>query len=96
MVLAAGRLAPGKNMRGLVRAFATVVEHLDAELVILGEGPERAALEADVAALGLRHRIALPGYVAEPWAYYRRAACFVASRRLGASGGQGTARIRHS
>lgn len=77
LVLAAGRLTPGKNMRGLVRAFARVAAERDADLVILGEGPDRAALEADIAALGLADRVELPGYVAEPWDYYRRAACFV-------------------
>ena len=79
LVLAAGRLTPGKNMRGLVRAFAAVAASRDAELAILGEGPERAALEQDVRDLGLSSRVHLPGYVAEPWAYYRRASCFVSA-----------------
>ncbi len=77
LVLAAGRLTPGKNMRGLVRAFAAVAAERDADLVILGEGPERTALEEDIARLGLHGRVSLPGYVSEPWDYYRRAACFV-------------------
>ena len=77
LVLAAGRLTPGKDMRGLLRAFAIVAAQRNADLVILGEGPERAALEQDVRDLGLAGRVQLPGYVAEPWAYYRRASCFV-------------------
>ena len=78
-VLAAGRLTPGKDMRGLVRTFAQVAARRDVELVILGEGPERGLLEADIAALGLTGRVSLPGYVPEPWDFYRRAACFVSA-----------------
>ena len=79
VVLAAGRLTPGKNMRELVQAFARVAERRPCALVILGEGPERTALEADVRALGLEGRVHLPGYVAKPWAFYRSAACFVSA-----------------
>ena len=79
LVLAAGRLTVGKDMRGLVRAFAAVAIRSDAELAILGEGPERLALEADIRDLGLIGRVHLPGYVAEPWSYYERAACFASS-----------------
>jgi glycosyltransferase involved in cell wall biosynthesis len=79
IVLACGRLIPGKNMRGLVRAFAAVAAGRSAKLVILGEGPERAALEADIDALGLDGRVHLPGYIAEPWAFYSQAACFVSA-----------------
>ena len=79
MVLAAGRLTPGKNMRGLVAAFALVARRRPATLVILGEGPERGSIEDDVRALGLEGRVHLPGYVADPWEHYRRAACFVSA-----------------
>ena len=81
MVLAVGRLVPDKNFAGLVRAFA-LLDHGDARLVILGEGPERAALEAEVARLGLQARVALPGYISQPWNYYGQAACFVMASKL--------------
>ncbi len=75
VVLAAGRLVDYKGFRRLVRAFAKV-EPASARLVILGEGAERAAIEADIARLGLGERVTLAGYVREPWDDYRQAACF--------------------
>ena len=77
LVLAAGRLTPAKNMLGLVRAFASAVETTPARMIIIGEGPEREALETEILRLGLAHRVSVPGYQSEPWKLYRGAACFV-------------------
>ena len=57
-------LRPVKNLPGLVRAFAALPAPW--RLVILGEGPERAAILADAARLGLGDRVVLPGFVANP------------------------------
>lgn len=81
LVLASGRLIAPKNFRALVRAFARV-EPRTARLVIIGEGPERAAIMAEIERAGLGARVALPGYVAEPWDLYARANCFVVSSRI--------------
>ena len=78
IALACGRLNTGKNFVGLLRAFS-LLETAGARLIILGEGEQRPALEAEVARLGLAGRVELPGYVAEPWRYYRRAACLAVS-----------------
>lgn len=80
LVLAVGRLIDGKNFAALLRAFAAV-EPRDARLVILGEGPERARLEAEILRLGLQGRVDLPGYVGEPWHWYARASCLAVSSR---------------
>ena len=53
-----------KNLPRLVRAFAPLPENW--HLVICGEGPERAAIEAEADRLGINHRVHLPGAVAEP------------------------------
>jgi len=53
-----------KNLPRLVRAFARVPQPW--RLVIAGEGPERDAIEAQVAALGLQDRVHLPGFVPDP------------------------------
>ncbi|WP_374411469.1 glycosyltransferase [Novosphingobium colocasiae] len=53
-----------KNLPRLVRAFAALPPHW--QLVILGEGPERGAIMAQAAALGLADRVHLPGFVADP------------------------------
>ncbi|WP_327681931.1 glycosyltransferase [Kitasatospora sp. NBC_00458] len=54
-----GRLVPGKRFPVLVRALA----ELDgaARLVLVGEGPERAALERLAVELGVRERLLLTG-----------------------------------
>ena len=53
-----------KNLPRLVRAFAALPPEW--RLVILGEGPERAAIEAQAAACGVAGRVVLPGFVADP------------------------------
>jgi glycosyltransferase involved in cell wall biosynthesis len=53
-----------KNLPRLVRAFAGTPKEW--QLVILGEGPERAAIEAEAERLGIEHRVHLPGFVKKP------------------------------
>lgn len=63
-ILAAGDLVPENDFDLLIRAFAGVVR-LDprARLIIVGEGPERDALERLVEAEGMRDHVGLPGAV---------------------------------
>ncbi len=57
-----GRLAPEKSVHTLISAWPLVLEQYpEARLTLIGEGPERARLEASVAGLGLAHRITLAG-----------------------------------
>ncbi|MBT0669919.1 glycosyltransferase [Novosphingobium profundi] len=53
-----------KDLPQLVRAFARMPGEW--ELVILGEGPERGAIEAQARACGVAERVHLPGFVADP------------------------------
>ncbi|MCO5170889.1 MAG: glycosyltransferase [Planctomycetes bacterium] len=63
LVGAVGRLVPIKDVPLLVRAFARVVERRPgATLVLVGDGPERAAIEAAAAARGLERRVRLLGW----------------------------------
>jgi N-acetylgalactosamine-N,N'-diacetylbacillosaminyl-diphospho-undecaprenol 4-alpha-N-acetylgalactosaminyltransferase len=73
-VVAAGRLVLNKNFALLVDAFAA--SGLPHRLIIMGEGPERASLEAQIAARGLTERVSLPGFVANPFAVLARARLF--------------------
>lgn len=79
--LGAGRLTPQKDFRLLVDAFARVRRHRLCRLIILGEGPERVAIERHADALGIRSDVCLPGYVADPVPWMARAAVFVLSSR---------------
>jgi glycosyltransferase involved in cell wall biosynthesis len=77
-----GRLAPEKGLDVLIAAWPLVrAAHPDARLVLIGEGPERPALEARVARLGLRGAVALPGSSADPVAALRDADLFVLPSR---------------
>lgn len=60
--IAVGRLVAQKNFALLIEAFARIVRPGDT-LTILGEGTERASLEASISRLGLGHAVALPGHV---------------------------------
>ena len=81
VVLGVGRLAPQKDFGTLIRAFARVVARRPCRLMILGDGPERASLEALVSEHGLTGSVDLPGWVSNPYAYMARAGVFVLSSR---------------
>lgn len=57
-------LRPVKNLPRLVRAFAALPGNW--HLVILGEGPERAAIAAQTEWSGVGGRVHLPGFVTDP------------------------------
>jgi glycosyltransferase involved in cell wall biosynthesis len=80
MVLGVGRLVPLKGFATLLEAFSLCAKPSQ-RLVILGEGPERAGLLAQAAALGIADRLSLPGWVADPSPYYAQAGCFVCASR---------------
>ena len=64
-ILGVGRLAAQKRWERLIAALPKLADPA-VKLMILGDGDERAALEAQAAALGLAHRVLLPGYAADP------------------------------
>ena len=70
-----GRLDQGKSHRLLIEAIA--LSQVEADLVIIGEGPEKENLEKLVAHYGLQARIHLLGVRKNPFAYLARADCFV-------------------
>lgn len=81
LVLAAGRLIQAKGFDVLLEAFAQVLARVPARLAILGEGPERAALQERIAQRGLDSRVLLAGFAKNPYAWMRRARVFVLSSR---------------
>jgi glycosyltransferase involved in cell wall biosynthesis len=79
VVLACGRLAPQKDFVTLLSAFAAVRERLQARLIILGEGPERARLAGLRSKLGLDPCVDFPGFVDDVLPWMARADVFVLS-----------------
>lgn len=53
-----------KDLQRLVRAVATLPKHV--RLVVVGKGPERAAIAAEAVACGMADRLVMPGFLAEP------------------------------
>lgn len=74
VLLAVGRLTEQKGLDVAVRALPAIREQLqEAHLVVLGEGPERARLEALARELGVADAVHLPGRAGDVAAWYRRA-----------------------
>lgn len=78
-VLAVGTLKSIKDYATLLDAFASLCRHVDARLLILGEGVCRAALESQVERLGLVGKVFMPGFVKETLPYYQQADLHVLS-----------------
>lgn len=78
-ILAVGRMVQQKAYDVLLNAVAGLNENT--HLVILGEGPDRAALSAQAARLGIAERVAMPGFVEDTAPYYAHADVFALSSR---------------
>jgi glycosyltransferase involved in cell wall biosynthesis len=70
LLLAVCRL---EQQKGLDTALRALVDVPGATLLVLGEGPERQALESLASSLGVRDRVVLPGRVGDVASLYRRA-----------------------
>lgn len=83
VLLAAGRMAGQKGFDILIDAFARIESEFPVwDLVIVGDGADRPALEAQVAAAGLKGRVLMPGQVGNMPDWYRRADLYVLSSRF--------------
>jgi glycosyltransferase involved in cell wall biosynthesis len=79
-LVAIGRLSAEKGFALLLESFARAGGVLaEWQLLIVGEGPERAVLTAQIAALGLQDSVRLGGYVEAPDRLLEHAAGFVMS-----------------
>jgi glycosyltransferase involved in cell wall biosynthesis len=65
-IICVGRLSPEKGQAGLLRAFAKVrSSHPELELRLVGDGPERGALEALAEELGVSSAVTFAGRLPE-------------------------------
>ncbi|MEX2454762.1 MAG: glycosyltransferase [Rhodospirillaceae bacterium] len=59
-------LRPEKNLPRLVRAFAEIAKSRNIRLLLVGDGPERQALEEQVRAGGIAEKVHFAGYLDAP------------------------------
>jgi len=79
VILGVGRLIKQKDFRTLIEAFSLLRKRRQVRLMILGEGGEREALHQLIEQLDLSNDVQMPGFVANPFKYMRRAKMFVLS-----------------
>ena len=79
VIVAAGRMMPQKDF-GLALATLAALGP-EWRLDLLGDGRERARLEAEAARLGVRERVAFHGHVADTAPFLRAASVFLCSSR---------------
>ncbi len=79
VILGVGRLESLKDFPTLLEAFAKVRARRECRLLILGEGPDRERLEARRGELRLDDDCRMPGFVANPFPWIRRASLLVSS-----------------
>ena len=82
VVLGVGRLAPQKDFKTLLTAFSIVLRSHPARLIVLGDGPERRALEAHARDLSIHDSVCFQGFVQNPFCFMRNAAALVLSSRF--------------
>jgi glycosyltransferase involved in cell wall biosynthesis len=84
VILGVGRLHRIKDFGTLIEAFSLVRAQRKARLVILGEGPERPALQRLARKLGVDGDVDLPGVVANPYPEMRSAKVLALTSRFDA------------
>jgi glycosyltransferase involved in cell wall biosynthesis len=70
IVGAVSALRPEKNFQRLLRAFRIATQQVPARLALVGDGPERPALEHLARELGIAERVHFAGHVAAPAPLY--------------------------
>ncbi|SIO64811.1 Glycosyltransferase involved in cell wall bisynthesis [Singulisphaera sp. GP187] len=76
-VVFTGRLHPQKNLNRLLEAWPAVANRTNANLILVGHGPEQARLEAQANELGIADRVQFTGAVNDPADVLRAADLFV-------------------
>lgn len=81
VIVAAGSLTRQKGFDVLLDALARLRTSIPTRLIILGDGPDRDALETQAGTLGISDSVSLPGYVPNAPAFMEAADLFVLSSR---------------
>ena len=81
LILVVGRLAREKALEIVIRALGVVSKHAAVDLLFIGEGPERAALEREIEAASVSDFIKILPYQADWWRWLRGAAGLISMSR---------------
>jgi len=81
VIVAVGSLTPRKDYGTLIRAFSLVRNRRACRLIVLGDGPERSALQTLCERLGVADDVEFPGFTATPYPWMARANVFAHSSR---------------
>ena len=77
-IVSTGRFANAEGRNNLIKAFFVLSKRdPDVRLVMIGDGELREKIESLIDALGLKDKIFLPGFDANPFRYIARAEMFV-------------------
>ncbi len=79
IVVSAGRLNAAKDFPTLIKAMSELRKTHRVRLILLGQGDERSNLDNLVHSLGLEDAVSLPGFVSNPYSYFRNADVFALS-----------------
>ncbi len=79
VIVGAGRLQRQKDFPTLIQAFAMLRRTRPCRLVIIGDGRAKAALEQQIARLGIGDDVALPGFQQNPYPFLGNADLFALS-----------------
>jgi len=83
LLVSHGRLHPQKGFDTLLRALERLIGRgVEARLRIIGDGPERGALEDLVRSLGLEERVEMPGFSSDPWSAIEEGDIYVLPSRF--------------
>jgi len=79
LIIAVGRLETQKDYPTLIEAFRQLTQKRVAHLIILGEGGLREEIQALIDKAEIADYVTMPGFVANPFAWMRKANLFVLS-----------------
>jgi glycosyltransferase involved in cell wall biosynthesis len=82
VILFAGRLDSGKNVKTLILALAQIGHEVPFTALVCGDGPRRRYLEHLARKAGIAHRVIFTGHVANIWTLMKSADAFVSLSRF--------------
>ena len=77
VIFGCGRLSKEKDFGTLIKAVSMLPRHLDARLLIAGDGPQKKQLLSEIKLLKCEERVQLTGHVEDVVPYFYFASCFV-------------------